>query len=142
MVLLVQLDISAPQRQILQHLYTVQLKLQPQEARDTEVRLQELSKAKDTEEEEEEEEEASETLETSELELSESGESQMLPCVLGLAALALSACFCSGMMAGTDWCVLEIGIYGACRPKGAITLQLGGDDLCFCGSAWRRLACM
>ena len=54
MVLLVQLDIFAPQRQILQHLYTVQLKLQPQEARDTEIRLQELSMAKDTEEEEEE----------------------------------------------------------------------------------------
>ncbi|XP_060245185.1 tonsoku-like protein isoform X2 [Meriones unguiculatus] len=63
------------QRQILQHLYTVQLKLQPQEAPGTQTRLQELSTAKDTEEEEEEEEEeveASEALETSELELSES----------------------------------------------------------------------
>ncbi|CAH6791092.1 tonsoku-like protein [Phodopus roborovskii] len=63
------------QRQILQHLHAVQLKLQPQEAPGTETKLQELSVAKDAEEEaeeEEEEEEASETLETSELELSES----------------------------------------------------------------------
>ncbi|XP_041528214.1 tonsoku-like protein isoform X1 [Microtus oregoni] len=62
------------QRQILQHLYTVQLKLQPQDAPSTEIKLQKLSMAKDTEEEEEEEEEdeASEALETSELELSES----------------------------------------------------------------------
>ena len=78
------MDVSAPQRQILQHLYTVQLKLQPPDAPSTETKLQKLSTAKDTEEEEEEEEEeGSEALETSELELSESGEGQMLPRVLG-----------------------------------------------------------
>nr|XP_020026568.1 tonsoku-like protein isoform X2 [Castor canadensis] len=61
------------QRQILQHLHTVQLRLQPQEAPGTETRLQELSLAKDEDEEEEEEEaEASEALEASDLELSES----------------------------------------------------------------------
>lgn len=84
------LDISASQRQILQHLYTVQLKMQPQEAPGTEMRLQELSTEKDTEEEEEEEEEveASEALETSELELSESGEDQCcLVCWIGYTCL-------------------------------------------------------
>ncbi|XP_048214841.1 tonsoku-like protein isoform X3 [Perognathus longimembris pacificus] len=62
------------QRQVLQHLHAVQLRLQPQEAPGTETRLQELSVAKDEEKEEEEEEEAeaSEALDTSELELSES----------------------------------------------------------------------
>ncbi|XP_008832636.1 tonsoku-like protein isoform X2 [Nannospalax galili] len=64
------------QRQILQHLHTVQLRLQPQEAPGTKTRLQELSMAKDKEEEEEEEKEeeesASEALEASDLELSES----------------------------------------------------------------------
>lgn len=55
----------------------------------------------------------SESLETSELELSESGEGQMLPCVLGLAELALSACFCSGMMTGMGWYALEMCLYGA-----------------------------
>ncbi|KAL1767190.1 tonsoku isoform X1 [Sigmodon hispidus] len=62
------------QRRILQHLYSLQLKLQPQEAPGTEIKLQELNMVKDAEEEEEEEEEeeASEALETSELELSES----------------------------------------------------------------------
>jgi hypothetical protein len=63
----------------LQHLHTVQLRLQPQEAPGTETRLQELSLAKDEDEEEEEEEaEASEALEASDLELSESGKSCML----------------------------------------------------------------
>ncbi|XP_069321962.1 tonsoku-like protein [Eulemur rufifrons] len=62
------------QRQVLQHLHTVQLRLQPQEAPGTETRLRELSVAEDKEEEEEEEEEAvaSEALEASEVELSES----------------------------------------------------------------------
>ncbi|KAM4865019.1 tonsoku-like protein [Thomomys bottae] len=59
------------QRQVLQHLHAVQLRLQPQEAPGTETRLQELSIAKD-EEEEEEVAEGSEALDTSELELSES----------------------------------------------------------------------
>nr|XP_044999782.1 tonsoku-like protein isoform X3 [Jaculus jaculus] len=71
------------QRQILQHLHTVQLKLQPQDAPDTETRLQELSMVKENEEEEEDEEEeeaeASEALETSELELSESDGADSLP---------------------------------------------------------------
>uniref|UniRef100_H0WNY2 Tonsoku-like protein n=2 Tax=Otolemur garnettii TaxID=30611 RepID=H0WNY2_OTOGA len=63
------------QRQILQHLHTVQLRLQPQEAAGTETRLQELSVAEDEEEEREEEEAAdSEALEASEVELSESEE--------------------------------------------------------------------
>ncbi|XP_058421161.1 tonsoku-like protein isoform X1 [Diceros bicornis minor] len=63
------------QRQVLQHLHTVQLRLQPQEATSTEARLQELSVAKDEdkdEEEEEEEEGDDNALETSEVELSES----------------------------------------------------------------------
>ncbi|KAM5280683.1 tonsoku-like protein [Ctenodactylus gundi] len=61
------------QRQVLQHLHTVQLRLQPLEAPSTETRLQELSVPKEEEEDdEEEEEEASEDLEASELELSES----------------------------------------------------------------------
>ncbi|XP_075405211.1 tonsoku-like protein [Tenrec ecaudatus] len=58
------------QRQILQHLHTVQLRLQPQEAPSSEASLQELSTA--GEEEEEEEEDSSEALEASDLELSES----------------------------------------------------------------------
>nr|XP_051684653.1 tonsoku-like protein isoform X2 [Oryctolagus cuniculus] len=57
------------QRQVLRHLHAVQLRLQPQEAHGTEIRLQELCVP---EEEEEEEEEASEALEASEPELSES----------------------------------------------------------------------
>nr|XP_045255329.1 tonsoku-like protein isoform X3 [Macaca fascicularis] len=61
------------QRQVLQHLHTVQLRLQPQEAPGTETRLQELS----VDEDEDEEEEAAATaeckaLEASEVELSES----------------------------------------------------------------------
>nr|XP_012615646.1 tonsoku-like protein isoform X4 [Microcebus murinus] len=60
------------QRQVLQHLHTVQLRLQPQEAPDTETRLRELNVAGDEEEEEEEEAVASEALEASEVELSES----------------------------------------------------------------------
>ncbi|XP_042525395.1 tonsoku-like protein isoform X1 [Dipodomys spectabilis] len=59
------------QRQVLQHLHAVQLRLQPQEAPGTETKLQELSVA-EGEEEEEEEAEAGEALDTSELELSES----------------------------------------------------------------------
>lgn len=64
---------SAPQRQVLQHLHTVQLRLQPQDAPGTESKLQELSVANE-EEEEEVEEEATEAVEIIELELSESGE--------------------------------------------------------------------
>ncbi|XP_070248665.1 tonsoku-like protein [Myotis yumanensis] len=70
------------QRQVLQHLHTVQLRLQPQEAPGTKARLQELRVDQDEEEEEEEEEdgegeEASDTMEASEVELSDSeGESQ------------------------------------------------------------------
>lgn len=61
------------QRQVLQHLHAVQLRLQPQDAPGTETKLEELSVAKEEEEEEEEvEEEAIEALETVELELSES----------------------------------------------------------------------
>ncbi|XP_030660311.1 tonsoku-like protein isoform X2 [Nomascus leucogenys] len=64
------------QRQVLQHLHTVQLRLQPQEAPDTKIRLQELSIAEDEDEEEEAEEAAataeSEALEAGEVELSES----------------------------------------------------------------------
>ncbi|XP_005395946.1 PREDICTED: tonsoku-like protein isoform X2 [Chinchilla lanigera] len=71
-------QVQRPQleRQVLQHLYTVQLRLQPQDAPGTETKLQELSMAKEEEEEEEEEEEVEEgtieALETIELELSES----------------------------------------------------------------------
>ncbi|XP_006107625.1 tonsoku-like protein [Myotis lucifugus] len=67
------------QRQVLQHLHTVQLRLQPQEAPGTKARLQELRVDQDEEEEEEdgEGEEASDTMEASEVELSDSeGESQ------------------------------------------------------------------
>ncbi|XP_006879288.1 PREDICTED: tonsoku-like protein [Elephantulus edwardii] len=78
------------QRRILQHLHTVQLRLQPCEALDTEARLEELSVAEHGEEEDEEEEEEgdSEALETSELELSESedeapGEDEELQGCLG-----------------------------------------------------------
>ncbi|XP_017367154.1 tonsoku-like protein [Cebus imitator] len=65
------------QRQVLQHLHTVQLRMQPQEAPGTEIRLQELTVAEDEEEEEEEEAAAAATvdsgaLEASEVELSES----------------------------------------------------------------------
>ncbi|XP_004837765.1 tonsoku-like protein isoform X2 [Heterocephalus glaber] len=62
------------QRQVLQHLHTVQLRLQPQDAPGTETKLEELSVGKEEEEEEEEEveEEAIEALETIEPELSES----------------------------------------------------------------------
>ncbi|XP_023418132.1 tonsoku-like protein isoform X1 [Cavia porcellus] len=59
------------QRQVLQHLHTVQLRLQPQDAPGTESKLQELSVANE-EEEEEVEEEATEAVEIIELELSES----------------------------------------------------------------------
>ena len=67
---------SALQRQVLQHLHTVQLRLQPQEAPGTEARLQELSVDQSEEEEEEDGEgdEDSSTLGASELELSDSGE--------------------------------------------------------------------
>ncbi|KAM8786169.1 tonsoku-like protein [Rhynchonycteris naso] len=62
------------QRQILQHLHTVQLRLQPLEAPGTEARLQELSVDQDEEEEEEngEGDVDSNALEASELELSDS----------------------------------------------------------------------
>ncbi|KAM5211078.1 tonsoku-like protein isoform 2-T2 [Hipposideros larvatus] len=63
------------QRQVLWHLHTVQLRLQPQEAPGTEARLQALSVDEDEAGEGEDEEgegEDSNTLETSEVELSES----------------------------------------------------------------------
>ncbi|XP_008068198.1 tonsoku-like protein [Carlito syrichta] len=67
------------QRRVLEHLYTVQLKLQPQEAASTKTKLQELSVTESEEDDEEEEEEtgvvetaASEALGASEMELSES----------------------------------------------------------------------
>ncbi|XP_027416208.1 tonsoku-like protein isoform X1 [Bos indicus x Bos taurus] len=63
------------QRQILQHLHAVQLRLQPQEAPSTETRLQELKAAGDEDEgdgEDEEDEEDDDALEATELELSES----------------------------------------------------------------------
>ncbi|KAM5313305.1 tonsoku-like protein isoform 2-T2 [Glossophaga mutica] len=73
------------QRQVLQHLHTVQLRLQPQEAPGTEARLQELSadRSEDEEEEDGEGDEDSSALEASELELSDSegeagGQSQQL----------------------------------------------------------------
>lgn len=65
----------APQRQILQHLHTVQLRLQPQEAPGTEARLQELGEGED--EGEEDRGEDSDTLEASEVELSDSGEARV-----------------------------------------------------------------
>ncbi|CAK6439042.1 unnamed protein product [Pipistrellus nathusii] len=65
------------QRQILQHLHTVQLRLQPQEAPGTEARLRALRVDQDEEEEDGEGEEDSDTPEASEVELSDSeGESQ------------------------------------------------------------------
>ncbi|XP_016072127.1 PREDICTED: tonsoku-like protein [Miniopterus natalensis] len=71
------------QRQVLQHLHTVQLRLQPQEAPGTKARLQELSVDREGEEEEEEDlqgDEDSSTLEASELELSDSeGEADSQP---------------------------------------------------------------
>ncbi|XP_027456429.1 tonsoku-like protein [Zalophus californianus] len=61
------------QRQVLQHLHTVQLRLQPQEAPDTAARLQELSVPRDQEESGEEEKEGDgDTPEASDVELSES----------------------------------------------------------------------
>lgn len=70
----------APQRQVLQHLHSVQLRLQPQEAPGTEARLQELSVPRDQEEDEDKEEEGDgDTPEASDVELSESGEARMLP---------------------------------------------------------------
>ncbi|KAM7075227.1 tonsoku-like protein isoform 1-T1 [Molossus nigricans] len=62
------------QRQVLQHLHTVQLRLRPQEAPGTKARLQELSVDQEEEEEEEDGEgdEDSNTLEASEVELSDS----------------------------------------------------------------------
>nr|XP_025727141.1 tonsoku-like protein [Callorhinus ursinus] len=61
------------QRQVLQHLHTVQLRLQPQEAPDTAARLQELSVPRDQEEGDEEEKEGDgDTPEASDVELSES----------------------------------------------------------------------
>ncbi|XP_027949443.1 tonsoku-like protein [Eumetopias jubatus] len=61
------------QRQVLQHLHTVQLRLQPQEAPDTAARLQELSVPRDQEEGGEEEKEGDgDTPEASDVELSES----------------------------------------------------------------------
>ncbi|XP_073086443.1 tonsoku-like protein isoform X2 [Manis javanica] len=63
------------QRRVLQHLHAVQLRLQPQEAPDTEAKLQELSVAEAEEEEDEEGEEGTEGApEASEVELSESEE--------------------------------------------------------------------
>ncbi|XP_042829093.1 tonsoku-like protein isoform X4 [Panthera tigris] len=61
------------QRQVLQHLHSVQLRLQPQEAPGTEARLQELSVPRDQEEDEDKEEEGDgDTPEASDVELSES----------------------------------------------------------------------
>ncbi|XP_057592710.1 tonsoku-like protein isoform X2 [Hippopotamus amphibius kiboko] len=61
------------QRQVLRHLHTVQLRLQPQEAPDTEARLQELRVAEDEGDEgDEEDEEDHDALEAIEVELSES----------------------------------------------------------------------
>lgn len=94
----------------MQHLHTVQLRLQPQEAPGTETRLQELS----VDEDEDEEEEAAATaeckaLEASEVELSESGEGrQHLAFSLGLlrAGLERGVLCCrgagSGLVAGTS----------------------------------------
>ncbi|VFV43919.1 Hypothetical predicted protein, partial [Lynx pardinus] len=61
-------------RQVLQHLHSVQLRLQPQEAPGTEARLQELSVPRDQEEDEDKEEEEGDgdTPEASDVELSES----------------------------------------------------------------------
>lgn len=73
----------APQRQILQHLRSVQLRLQPQDAPSTEARLQELSVHGDQEEGEDPQEEGDgDTPEASDVELSESGEARMLPWLL------------------------------------------------------------
>lgn len=94
----------------MQHLHTVQLRLQPQEAPGTGTRLQELS----VDEDEDEEEEAAATaeckaLEASEVELSESGEGrQHLAFSLGLlrAGLERGVLCCrgagSGLVAGTS----------------------------------------
>ncbi|XP_045633324.1 tonsoku-like protein isoform X1 [Ursus americanus] len=61
------------QRQVLQHLHTVQLRLQPQEAPVTAATLQELSVPRDQEEDDEEEKEGDgDTPEASDVELSES----------------------------------------------------------------------
>ncbi|XP_029778912.1 tonsoku-like protein isoform X1 [Suricata suricatta] len=60
------------QRQVLQHLHRVQLRLQPQEAPGTEARLRELGVTRDQEEEEEEEEEDGDAPEASDVELSDS----------------------------------------------------------------------
>lgn len=76
-----ELGAPSPQRQILQHLHAVQLRLQPQEAPSTETRLQELKAAGDEDEgdgEDEEDEEDDDALEATELELSESGEARSL----------------------------------------------------------------
>lgn len=78
----------APQRQVLQHLHTVQLRLQPQEAPGTKARLQELSVDQEEEEEEEEDAEGDEdsnTLDASEVELSDSGEARRLPSALAFS---------------------------------------------------------
>ncbi|KAB1257925.1 Tonsoku-like protein [Camelus dromedarius] len=60
------------QRQALQHLHTVQLRLQPQEAPGTEARLQELGVAEDEEDEGDQGDDDDDTLEAIEMELSES----------------------------------------------------------------------
>lgn len=65
----------ALQRQILQHLHAVQLRLRPQEAPATAASLQELSAPREQDDEEEEEEDA-DTPELSDVELSESGEAR------------------------------------------------------------------
>lgn len=71
------------QRQVLQHLHTVQLRLQPQEAPVTAATLQELSVPRDQEDDDEEEKEGDgDTPEASDVELSESGEAQTLPWLL------------------------------------------------------------
>lgn len=67
----------ALQRQILQHLHAVQLRLRPQEAPATAASLQELSTPREQEVDDEEEEEEDEaTPELSDVELSESGEAR------------------------------------------------------------------
>lgn len=67
----------APQRQILRHLHTVQLRLQHQEAPGTEARLQELGEDEDEDEGKDDGGEDSDAVEASEVELSDSGEAHM-----------------------------------------------------------------
>lgn len=90
----------------------MQLRLQPQEAHGTEIRLQELCVP-----EEEEEEEASEALEASEPELSESGEGRRAaaPGVFSLALLRAGAVPPGSLLWAVPLASLEVG-RGAGRP--------------------------